>query len=260
MVDPAWRSWDVAGHRLAGRTRPGPARDARPTAVLVHGLASSRYFLPTVEALRRRRPVVAIDLAGFGRSNRPARPLTTLEHAELLDAWIDAAVPGRAVLVANSYGCQVVAELAARRGAAVAGVVLVGPTVDDAARTWRQQVGRWLRDLPHEPFSLAPVLWRDARDAGAHRLWATFQDALRHPVEDAVTRITAPVLVVRGEHDTIAPPDWCRRLRDAAPRGHIATVRGAGHVVNFSHPEVLARCVDRLLADGPDRAGCVPPE
>lgn len=159
--------------------------------------------------------------------------------------------PDRPCWSGNSYGCQVAAELATRRATSLAGMVLVGPTVDPSARTWHQQLGRWFRDLPHEPLALAPVLWRDAREAGAQRLWTTFQDGLRHDVEVAVAGIPVPVLVVRGEHDTIAPHGWCRRLRDAAPRGALTTVPGAGHVANFSHPKVLGQCVDDLLADRP---------
>ncbi|CAA9398098.1 MAG: hypothetical protein AVDCRST_MAG35-747, partial [uncultured Quadrisphaera sp.] len=48
--------------------------------VLVHGVgSSSAYFRRLVAVLARTRPVVALDLPGFGRSATPRRPLTVAE-------------------------------------------------------------------------------------------------------------------------------------------------------------------------------------
>jgi pimeloyl-ACP methyl ester carboxylesterase len=49
--------------------------------------------------------------------------------------WLEAAdLPSVAVL-GNSFGCQVAVELAVRHPDRVAGLVLVGPTMDPSART-----------------------------------------------------------------------------------------------------------------------------
>jgi pimeloyl-ACP methyl ester carboxylesterase len=89
--------------------------DERPPVVLVHGLVvASDYMLPTAERLAVHFPVYAPDLPGFGRSAKPSRAFDIIELADVLAAWIRALGLGRAVLLANSFGCQVVAECAVR--------------------------------------------------------------------------------------------------------------------------------------------------
>lgn len=238
----------VDGQRLHAVVSTAAPPSARPDAVLVHGLGvSSRYLLPTLDRLGRHRRTWAVDLPGFGDSTRPRRALRIEQLAAALGGWLDAAGIGAPVLVANSLGCQVVVELAAC-GHDVTGLVLVGPTVDDAARTWSAQVGRWLRDAPREPPSLIPIVLRDYVRSGLRRPLATFAAALDHAIDDRLQHVTAPVLVVRGENDPIAPRDWCGRLRDAVPRGRLVEVAGAAHAVNFSHPQELTDEVEGFLA------------
>jgi 2-hydroxy-6-oxonona-2,4-dienedioate hydrolase len=59
--------------------------------------------------------------------------------ADALTAWIGAAGIGRPALVGNSFGCQVIVELAARHPEQVACAVLQGPTMDAAARSLPSQ-------------------------------------------------------------------------------------------------------------------------
>jgi pimeloyl-ACP methyl ester carboxylesterase len=64
---------------------------------------------------RRLRTAVWVpELAGHGRSDNPPKVLDVCGHADVLDRWMDAVGLGRAVFLGNSYGCQVIAELAVR--------------------------------------------------------------------------------------------------------------------------------------------------
>lgn len=72
----------------ATHERKGPAGTA---VVVVHGLGlSSRYLEPTLRLLASDFRVLAPDLPGFGRSTRPAQPLTLAELAGAVVAWMDA--------------------------------------------------------------------------------------------------------------------------------------------------------------------------
>src|SRR5687768_12679066 len=105
-----------------------PQHAARPPIVLVHGLIiSSAYMVPTARLLAGRFPVFAPDLPGFGLSPGPPEPLAIDGLAAALLAWLEAFDLERPVLVGNSVGAQVVAELAAWNPAAAGGLVLAGP-------------------------------------------------------------------------------------------------------------------------------------
>ncbi|HEV2149907.1 MAG TPA: alpha/beta fold hydrolase [Longimicrobiaceae bacterium] len=77
------------------------------------------------------------------------------ELADALADWLDALGQGPVVLVGNSPGCQVIADLALRRRTSVRAAVLAGPTMDPHARTAPRQIGRWLLDWTLEPSSPA---------------------------------------------------------------------------------------------------------
>ena len=241
-----------APHRLAARTRvvggtPVFERyaetDGAPVVVLVHGIGvSSRYFLPTAGRLAARCSVYAPDLPGFGRSGRlPGRP-TVRRLTDALEAWLDAAGLTRPdVLVGNSFGCQLLVELAARRPERVTRLVLVGPTIDRRARSLVRQAGRLALDLTREPAGLLAV---EAVDYTLH-VWksglAGFVEMLRDPVEAKLPHVQAPTLVVRGSRDPVVPRAWAEEVAAALPHGLLVEVAGAPHAVNYAAPDDLAR-------------------
>jgi 2-hydroxy-6-oxonona-2,4-dienedioate hydrolase len=88
------RRWtDIGGLRIHDvRTTDG----SRPTVVLVPGIGlSHRVMLPIAELLAPHLAVRAPDPPGFGRSDKPRRPLDVPELADALAAWIGATGIGR---------------------------------------------------------------------------------------------------------------------------------------------------------------------
>ena len=66
----------------------------------------------------------------------------------------------------------VAGALAVRYPDRVRGLVLVGRTIDPAARTAFRQILRWLGDTALEDPLQLPILARDLRDAGPHTGWS----------------------------------------------------------------------------------------
>jgi pimeloyl-ACP methyl ester carboxylesterase len=232
----------VAGLRMHGRVRVDP--QVTGTAwVLLHGLAvSHRYLMPTAAALPGN--VYVPDLPGFGLSEHPRHAFDTAEHAGAVAAWMDAEKLRGVTLLANSFGCQVAVEVAVLRPDLVAALILDGPTVDPAAPTPGGQVWRWLRDLAFEDPRQARILARDVRDAGALRVVRTLRHSTRHPMVQRLPLVAAPVLVVRGEHDPIAPSRWVARAAALTGAGRTAIVPGAAHnAVTTAGPWLAAQAV-----------------
>ena len=73
-------------HALAAADPP----PSSPVVVLVHGIViSSRYMVPTAELLAPLCRVYAVDLPGYGRSDKPPRVLCVPELARALADWIE---------------------------------------------------------------------------------------------------------------------------------------------------------------------------
>jgi len=217
----------ASGLRLHIRQRVDPDT-AAPAWLLLHGLAvSHRYLMPTAAALPGS--VFVPDLPGFGLSGKPGHVLTTEQHAEIVAVWMDATHLGDVHVLGNSFGCQVAVELAIVRPDLVASLILVGPTVDPAAPTSAAQIRRWAHDLlTEDPHQIAMILG-DLRDAGPRRILRTLRYAVAHHVERRIPLVDTPILVLRGQHDPIAPAIWTTHAASLARAGRTADVPGAAH-------------------------------
>lgn len=101
--------------------------EGRPI-VLVHGLGGSHVnWLAVAPDLARSGRVLALDLAGFGRTPPGPRTASIEDNRELLDRFLGEVVKAPAVLVGNSMGGLISLMEAADRPARVAGLVLVDP-------------------------------------------------------------------------------------------------------------------------------------
>ncbi len=99
-----------------------------PMLVCVHGLGGSHVnWAALAPLLTARCRVVALDLAGHGRT-RPGRRSTAVEaNQRLLDRFLREVIGTPAVLVGNSMGATVSILQATAFPATVAGLVLVDP-------------------------------------------------------------------------------------------------------------------------------------
>ena len=231
-----------------------------PPVVCVHGAGvSSREFRPFLEALGPHHDAWSVDLPGFGASAGPKRPLGLRALADALTEWLTAVGLDQVVLLGGSFGCQVAVDLAVRHPGRIAALVLVGPTVDPAARGFLRQVLRWARNAPRERPSMAPLNLADYRDAGPRRLVGVFAESLRDRVEDKLPHVPVPTLVVRGAHDRLVPQEWAEEVTRLLPAGRLAVVPESGHMVPYRQPDALAVLVrnflaqERLTADGRGR-------
>lgn len=243
------------------RTRVGPwlvhaalaGPPGRPTVVLVHGQGCShRYWAPLAAPLSRVARVVAVDLPGFGDTPAGRTVLDLRGLSQVLADWLRATGRERVLVVGHSVGTQVVVDVAAHSPDLLDRVVLVGPTVDDRARSWGAQAVRLVSDLVLERPTLLPVLVGDYLRCGPVRFVRTFSSMLAGTAEDTAPLLTGPTLVLRGRWDPVAPRGWSRRLAARLPEGRVVEVPACGHNVNWTRPgrlaEVLAGELDAAAA------------
>jgi fermentation-respiration switch protein FrsA (DUF1100 family) len=216
------------GLRLQGWFVPARARTGRPgAAVLVlPGNAGNRaHRAPLASAMAEAgMPVLLLDYRGYG--GNPGRPTEAGLAADARAArlWLAAhpeVDPRRLVYFGESLGAAVALRLAL--DAPPAALVLRSPFTSLA------DVGR--RHYPYLPVGL---LLRE-----------------RYESIRLISRLTAPLLVVAGEHDRIVPAAHSRRLHEAA-RGpkRLVLIPGADHndVALLAGERLISEML-RFLAD-----------
>jgi 2-hydroxy-6-oxonona-2,4-dienedioate hydrolase len=240
----------VNGWAIHGRVSVGPVSHALPV-VLVHGYGvSGSYMIPIARRIAAEFPTFVPDLPGHGRSEKPERTLDIPELAETLRGWMDAVGLGRVAFLANSMGCQIVAELAVRYPERVERIIFVGPTADPEARTVAEHLPRFLRTGLAERLSLPFLLLGDYLRARPRRAVEELDVMFEDHIEDKLPRIEAPSMVLRGERDYIAPQRWVEEVADRLGADRLITLPNLGHALNYSAPDELMRFIRPFLRAG----------
>jgi pimeloyl-ACP methyl ester carboxylesterase len=125
----------------SGRVSILSAGTARHTVLCLHGLGGTKAsFLPTVTALADGYRVVAMDLPGFGESDKPiGAAYDSRWFAGTVFDTLDALEVERATLVGNSMGGRIAIEAGLTDRGRVSGLVLLSPAL------------AWLRDRRWAP-------------------------------------------------------------------------------------------------------------
>lgn len=120
--------WADLGGQVHWVDLGGPADG--PLLVCVHGLGGSHVnWLALAPLLTPTCRMVALDLAGFGRTRGHGRSTSVRANRELLHRFVTEVAGRPAILVGNSMGGLITAFEAATHPRDVAGLVLVDPAL-----------------------------------------------------------------------------------------------------------------------------------
>ena len=67
--------------------------------------------------------------------------------------------------------------------------------------------------------------------------------------EHKLGRVTAPTLVLFGEHDAVVPPGNAELLAAKLPNARVEILPNAGHVFPFETPEAANQAITRFLLE-----------
>ncbi len=104
-----------------------------PPVVLLHGFASSiENWVTVMPRLVENHRVIAIDMRGFGWTDRPVADYSPAAQAKLLKAVLDERKVGKVSIVGHSYGSSVALAFALEYPAQVDRIVLYDAWVYDS--------------------------------------------------------------------------------------------------------------------------------
>jgi haloalkane dehalogenase len=261
-----------------------------PPILFVHGTPTWSFdYRHLIRALSAQHRCLAVDLLGFGLSERPRDFAYTPEaHAQVLRAFVDRLGLDHFTLVAHDFGGPISLPLALDTPGRVARLVLMNtwmwsfaddPAMLRKARLAGSGFGRFL--YRHFNFSLraiTPSAYGDRRkltpaihqqllapfpdaDSRGRVLWtlaralrssASFYDSLwqRRGVLAAV-----PSLIVWGLRDPAFPPRFLDRWRTVLPAARVHELRTAGHWPHEEAPDEVAAALLAFLSAQESPAG-----
>jgi pimeloyl-ACP methyl ester carboxylesterase len=251
-----------------------------PPVLAIHGLGATKgSFVFTVAALADRFRVIAVDLPGFGDSDKPIGAAYDAPFfADAMIDLLDALKLDRADLIGNSLGGRVALEVALRDPELVRRLALLAPSL-----AWRRP-RRWapaLR-LVRPELGLVQLAPRAVVQAVVHRLipgadqgWtaagvdeflrayltpagrAAFYAAARQIYLEAphgkdgfwprLRGLQPDALFIWGRRDTLVPIAFARHVAEALPRARHVEL-DCGHVPQMERPRQTHEAVAAFLA------------
>ena len=281
--EPDWRGidWREHSHDLLVEGRRVRYVDigagAGPPVVFVHGLAGNwQNWIENLTRVAQERRVLALDLPGFGQSERPAERITMNGYGRTVDAFADALDLGEIAVVGNSMGGFVAAETAIQFPERVERLVLVSAAGITTTTLRREPVMVWGRiaalagargaaekrmaitrpRLRHAVFAaimrhpslLAPeTLWEISDGAGRKAFTPALEAILDYDFRDRLGDIRVPTLIVWGENDMLIPVKDAAEYERQIPAARKVVLEDTGHVSMIERPPTFNRLLLEFL-------------
>lgn len=259
------------------------AGEGKETIILVHGLASNagfwRYIIPE---LAKKYHVIAVDLPGYGKSQKEYYAYNMSFFAEQVVRLADALQIKKFIYAGHSMGGQIGLTLALRHPDRISQMVLVAPA---GMEEFEQGEGDWLRSVmtvngvkktTEEGIrrNLAGNFysWDDkwewmveerARMAKAkdfekfcYTVVRSVNGMLDEPTYNKLSGIGIPTLVVYGKYDGLIPNPYLNPGFTAdvfkwgtkqMPNAQLVEIDDCGHMVQIEKPVELLNAIGNFL-------------
>lgn len=239
-----------------------------PGLVLVHANpCDHRMWLYQVARFSARFRTLAVDLRGYGRSDKPEASYPFDAVAADVQGAVHAAEMGRAILFGASIGAKLAFRMALDVPEAFSALVLVGgnafrgKSYDSRIRGYRREgVAAYRAKHMAELFApgfldtaigrhLAETLMDDTPRLSGEAIARLFEAFDGVDLASEVAALRLPVLVVNGEHDISLEGARATVARIAGAVHRV--IPGAGHLCNLEDPAAFdAMVVEFLSANG----------
>lgn len=241
-----------------------------PPVVLVHGFASSiENWLSVMPALLKHHRVIALDLRGFGWTDRPVADYSPAAQAKLLRALLAERGVEKATIIGHSWGCSIALAYALEYPQLTERLALYDawvyesqlPSMFHLARArglgevlfglfYNQQGEERLALGFYDPEVLTEKLAEDVEHyfGNPGTTYAALEAVRGMRFDEMAPRyhtITAPTLLLWGREDVVSPVSVGERLLRELPNSKLVIYPRCGHFPMF---EAAAQSTRDLLA------------
>ena len=254
-----------------------------PPIVFLHGLGHWALGSWSMLApyLAERHRLVAIDLPGFGLSDKPDVAYDLDYFTATVSRIVAALAPNGATLVGHSLGGLIAASIAAEHPTLTHRLFLINSTGFKIGRSWvvqflgnklsapvfsfqpsRWVVRRAIASAVHDPRGMDPAqferVYASLGDPLVRRTFARIYSAALHEVREAqfvripeiLGRYRGPTSAVFGKSDPYIPSDVVGLVRAVYPHAHVELVDECGHFAQLEWPALIGERIDALHAQG----------
>lgn len=251
------------------------------TLVLLHGYTSSVYIWKTVAPMLADEGfhVIAVDLVGFGYSDKPAWfDYTINSQARMVSRLMDRLGIGRATIVGSSYGGAVALTIALDYPERVERLVLAGSVINDEPKNHPLMKLARVSGVGEvmTPFVIdSKAMWK-FRMTGSiappnhHLITEERVEAVRRPlyakdghnsvlqtsrhwhaerIEQDLGLVNQPTLIIWGENDNVIPVHNGVKLYESILHSRFVVLKDCGHTPMEEKSDLFTSLVTEFCND-----------
>lgn len=223
-----------------------------PAIIFLHGYGASLSVWNDQFSLLPNRHLVALDLIGFGGSEKPGIHYDLLTQASYLKAMLQQLDLNAVVLVGHSMGASIAATYAAMHPDQVKGLVLVTPSAYPGSLQFSRAT-RWMLD-PGIPNSVLHYLTQTKLfkglfpDSSAHQILG-ITGSYNQQFADLLPKITQTTLLLWSAGDRQVPIHYKDEYLDRIADVEFVTLpKSAGHKLTQEVQTIIASELYNMLS------------
>ncbi len=251
-----------------------------PAVLLLHGLGGAKEnWKENLECLAKSYQVYALDLPGYGLTDKPSVTYTLPYFTQFLHDFMDRVNVARSSLVGNSLGGVIALDYTIHHPDRIDKLVLVDPAClgtachpmlrlgtlpilgELSARPGRERSRRVARFVTYNPRLIPEERveqhYRRSILPGAQEAFLStarsfidlrgFRKSVVQPLAEGLPTIAAPTLIIWGKEDRLVPVSQAEAAKERIPNVQLLIFEECGHAPQLEHPDQFNAAVSAFL-------------
>jgi pimeloyl-ACP methyl ester carboxylesterase len=252
--------------------------------ILLHGWTDSSrsYWQHVISYFENHYTLIALDLRGHGCSAKPAHGYAPTDQAQLVAKLVHKLGLEKPVLLGHSLGGVVAAKYAILFPNRLSALIISDSPL--GAGFWKNMellthmppagalllgsmlvpfFGKMLYNLRtpnsirlivehlhvlYRPTNMTTELIREKMGSSYEATMQSIIGIFLENLEKDLGTISAPTLIIQGDHDSLVPLDWAEIAASRIPDAQLALIENAGHFPMLEQPEKFNQIVSKFLS------------
>ncbi|MDE1727392.1 MAG: alpha/beta hydrolase [Thaumarchaeota archaeon] len=237
--------------------------DSENTIILLHGLGGmAERWLPVVPLLSKKYRVIAVDLIGYGQSDKPRIDYTPEIFRDFVLGFLETLSLQKVFMIGTSLGGEIVAECAATQNPSIKKIVMIAPAgimkkstpvldaytmaalypTHETVRTAYQMMMGKNKEVSSQ--SVENFISNMTRPNAKMAFLSTLLGMKNSPIiTEKLQKIKIPTLLIWGSEDKMIPVEYSKEFASSISNCVLTVMNGCGHTPYEERPEEFSKLV-----------------
>ncbi len=227
--------------------------------IFIHGAGgSSRSWYFQKEYFKDSMEPILIDLPGHGADNCNKGCKTLADYVDYIQKVIHEMGIDKCYVAGHSMGGAITMSLAISFPDILKGIILITtgaklrifPEILNELKKDKEKAVKSIMDYTFSkksPIILKEKGFKDMMKCKTEVIYDDFLACEEFDITDSVNKIKVPALIICGNDDVLAPPEYSEFLHDRIKRSRLVAINDAGHMPILEKPVEINKAIHEWI-------------